>query len=66
MTVSQVIRRSGVMQAHSEIDLNQNKVGIFSQLCDLETVVIDGDRIEIYRPLQADPKEARRRRVNKH
>lgn len=66
MTVSQVIRQSGVMQAHPEIDLNQNKVGIFSQLCDLETVVTDGDRIEIYRSLQADPKEARRRRANKH
>ena len=46
-----------------EIDLAVNKVGIFSKACKLDTVLRDKDRIEIYRPLIADPKEVRRQRA---
>ena len=54
---------SGLLQQCPEIDLSRNKVGIFSKMKELDTVLSDGDRVEIYRELKADPKEARRRRV---
>lgn len=62
-TVEQVIRESGVLAAFPAIDLAQNKVGIFSKLVKLDERVRDKDRIEIYRPLIADPKEVRRKRA---
>lgn len=62
-TVMQVIEKSGVLQKHPEIDLLKNKVGIFSRMATLETVVVAGDRIEIYHPLLIDPKSARRHRA---
>ena len=62
-TVRQAIEASGLMQACRDIDLARNSVGIFSTVCPLDTAVSDGDRVEIYRPLTADPKEARRRRA---
>ncbi|WP_097355763.1 RnfH family protein [Candidatus Enterovibrio escicola] len=65
MNVEDIIRQSGVMEAYSDIDLDHNKVGIFSRLVKLDTLVHDGDRIEIYRPLVADPKEIRRRRAER-
>ncbi len=61
--VEDVIRHSGVLEAYPEIDLKVNKVGIFSRTVKLDALVKDGDRIEIYRPLLADPKEIRRRRA---
>lgn len=64
-TVEDIIRSSGVLEAYPAIDLAQNKVGIFSRLVSLNDKVQDGDRIEIYRPLIADPKEIRRRRAAK-
>ncbi|HIF50511.1 MAG TPA: RnfH family protein [Thiotrichaceae bacterium] len=63
--IHQVIRRSGLLERFPEIDLQTYKVGIFSKIQSLDTVLQSGDRIEIYRPLQVDPKEARRRRANK-
>ena len=62
-TVEDAIRASGVLEAHPEIDLAKNKVGIFSKLVKLDEKVRDKDRVEIYRPLIADPKEVRRKRA---
>ena len=62
-TLEQVIAKSGLLTRHPEIDLTQNKIGIYGKLKPLDTVARDGDRIEIYRPLQADPMESRRRRA---
>lgn len=62
-TVEDAIRASGVLDEFTEIDLGKNKVGIFSKLVKLDEVVRDKDRVEIYRPLIADPKEVRRKRA---
>ncbi|MHB1215810.1 MAG: RnfH family protein [Thiobacillus sp.] len=62
-TVEDAIRASGVLDAFPEIDLARNKVGIFSKLVKLDDAVRDKDRVEIYRPLIADPKEVRRKRA---
>ncbi len=62
-TVEQVIRESGILEQFPEIDLARHCVGIFGELAGLQDPVRDGDRIEIYRPLHADPKEARKRRA---
>jgi len=62
-TVNDAIRASGVLEAFPDIDLAKNKVGIFSKLVKLDEKVRDKDRVEIYRPLIADPKEVRRKRA---
>ncbi len=62
-TVEEIIRTSGILQMYPEIDLTVNKVGIFSRNVKLDARVRDKDRIEIYRPLLADPKEIRRKRA---
>lgn len=62
-TVAEAIRRSGVLEAFSEIDLARQRVGVHGKLAQLAHVLRDGDRVEIYRPLSADPKEARRTRA---
>lgn len=59
-SVEQAIRASGLLELRAEIDLSSNKVGIYSRPVKLGDVVSDGDRVEIYRPLIADPKELRR------
>lgn len=64
-TLEQVIRTSGILERCPEIDLSRQRVGVFGELAVLGDLVHDGDRIEIYRPLLADPKEARRRRARK-
>lgn len=64
-SVQQAVTLSGILEDCPEIDLKSNRVGIFSQLCALEQEVQHGDRVEIYRPLIQDPKEARRQRANK-
>jgi hypothetical protein len=61
--VRDAIEQSGVLQAHPALVIDTASVGIFGRLCSLGDPVHDGDRVEIYRPLRADPKEARRRRV---
>ena len=63
VTVREVIIQSGILQKHSEIDLAENKVGIFGKLIKLDQLIRERDRIEIYRPLIADPKEVRKRRA---
>ncbi|CAM8041472.1 MULTISPECIES: RnfH family protein [Lelliottia] len=64
-TVEEAIRASGLLELRSDIDLSKNKVGIYSRPVKLADVVSDGDRVEIYRPLIADPKELRRQRAEK-
>ncbi len=63
LTIEEVIKKSGVLEKYPEIDLKKNKVGIFSRPAKLMDKINDGDRIEIYRPLLADPKEIRRKRA---
>ena len=62
-TVTQVIQRSGIMERYDSNDLTKNKVGVFGKLAKLDAVLQSGDRVEIYRPLIADPKEVRRQRA---
>ncbi len=64
-TVEQAIQTSGILDMFDEIDLSVNKVGIWNHTVKLEQVLTDLDRIEIYRPLIADPKEVRKRRAEK-
>ncbi|MBF4179923.1 RnfH family protein [Lelliottia nimipressuralis] len=64
-TVEEAIRAAGLLELRSDIDLSKNKVGIYSRPVKLADVVSDGDRVEIYRPLIADPKELRRQRAEK-
>ena len=64
-TVEEAIRASGLLELRNAIDLSKNKVGIYSRLVKLADVLHDGDRVEIYRPLIADPKELRRQRAEK-
>ena len=63
-TVEAAIRASGILELRRDIDLAKNKVGIYSRPVKLADVVNEGDRVEIYRPLIADPKELRRQRDN--
>ncbi len=62
-TVEDAIRKSGILQQFSDIDLSTNKVGIFGKLTKLDRPLKARDRIEIYRPLIADPKEVRKKRA---
>ncbi|GAA4881188.1 RnfH family protein [Ferrimonas pelagia] len=64
-SVEQAIRASGVLVLHPEIDLTQQKVGIFSRTVKLSQPLQAGERVEIYRPLLADPREVRKRRAEK-
>jgi putative ubiquitin-RnfH superfamily antitoxin RatB of RatAB toxin-antitoxin module len=64
-TVEDAIRRSGVLHDAPEIDLTACRVGIHGKLKTLDTALHDRDRVEIYRPLIADPKESRRKRAAK-
>ncbi|MDR7344808.1 putative ubiquitin-RnfH superfamily antitoxin RatB of RatAB toxin-antitoxin module [Pantoea alhagi] len=64
-SVEEVIRASGLLELRHDIDLTQNKIGIYSRPVKLQDEVNDGDRVEIYRPLIADPKELRRQRAER-
>lgn len=59
-TVHDALRLSGVLVRNPAIDLAQRRLGIWGKLMGLETRLRDQDRVEIYRPLLVDPKEARR------
>jgi putative ubiquitin-RnfH superfamily antitoxin RatB of RatAB toxin-antitoxin module len=65
VTAATAITASGVLLKFPEINLDVNKIGIFGKLKDLSTVLNPMDRVEIYRPLIADPKKARRERASK-
>ena len=62
-TAEQAISESRIVERFPDIDLRENKIGIFGKITALDTVLREGDRVEIYRPLIADPKESRRRRA---
>jgi len=62
-TVADAIELSGIVGMFKGFELDQAKVGIFGQLATMQTELNDGDRVEIYRPLMADPKEIRRQRA---
>ncbi|HKX53210.1 MAG TPA: RnfH family protein [Nitrosospira sp.] len=62
-TAEQAVKMSGILRQFPEIDLLQNKLGIYGKLIKPATILRDRDRIEIYRPLRVDPKESRRRRA---
>ena len=64
-TAQMAIDASGIRERFPEIDLSQQKIGIFSRLVTLNQRLQPRDRVEIYRPLQADPKAARRERAAK-
>ncbi len=64
-TVEQAIQASGLLSHFPEIDEGNLKAGIFGSVCKLDHPVKQGDRVEIYRPLIHDPKEARRQRAAK-
>ena len=63
VTVKEAVERSGLLAKFSEIDLTKNKLGGFAKLVMPDTVLRDRDRVEIYRPLIADPKEVRKQRA---
>ena len=62
-TVEHAIKRPGILERYPQIDLESDKVGIFGKMCKLNASLKNKDRIEIYRPLIADPKESRRQKA---
>jgi putative ubiquitin-RnfH superfamily antitoxin RatB of RatAB toxin-antitoxin module len=62
-SIALAIARSGILTAFTEIKLGQVAVGVFGKRATLDTILCDGDRVEIYRPLLIDPKDARRLRA---
>lgn len=63
-SVQQAIELSGVLKQYPHIDLTSQKVGIFGKLAKLDAPLKDGDRVEIYRKITADPQQVQRRRVD--
>lgn len=64
-TAQQAVALSGLADAFPEVVLAECRLGVFSKAVDSEYVLVEGDRVEIYRPLLLDPKEARRQRARK-
>jgi len=62
-TVAEAIAQAGVALRHPGLELADNRVTVYGKRVLLTTVLRDQDRVEILRPLSADPKEARRRRA---
>ena len=62
-TVQQAIEQSGILEEFPEIDPGKLKAGIFGKLKKLTETLQQGDRVEIYRPLIADPKQVRKERA---
>ena len=62
-TLKEAIEASGILESFEQIDLTKNRVGIFSKFATLDTVLREKDRVEIYRPLIADPKKALKERA---
>lgn len=64
-TAEQAVKLSGLLEKYSDIDLEKNKLGIFGKVVTSDQPLRHKDRVEIYRPLIADPKESRRKRADK-
>ncbi len=62
-TLQQAIELSGIIDTYPQIDLSKDKTGIFGKITKLDTVLREKDRVEIYRPLIADPKKVRKERA---
>lgn len=62
-SVRQAIEASGVLLKYPGIDMSKNKIGVFARLVKPDAPLRDRDRVEIYRPLIADPKEVRKQRA---
>lgn len=62
-TVLEAVERSGILRRFPEIDTATAKLGIFAKAAKPDATLNPGDRVEIYRPLIADPKEARKKRA---
>src|SRR5512134_787701 len=62
-TAAEAVRLSGILEKHPEIDLAKAKLGVFGKHVKADAQLRDRDRVEIYRPLIADPREVRRRRA---
>lgn len=63
ITAEDAVRRSGILRKYPALDFDKAKLGIFGKLCKRDAALKSGDRVEIYRPLIADPKEVRKRRA---
>ena len=61
-TLRAAIERSGILGRYEDIDLTRNKVWVFGKIKPLDTVLAEGDRVEIYQPIVIDPKTAPRRK----
>ncbi len=61
-TIEQAINISGLLKLYPEINLSIQKVGIFGKIATLDTVVKEGDRVEVYRQITVDPQTVQRRR----
>ena len=62
-SVQDAINESGILNQRPEIDVTTLKVGVFGKVCALEKTLVQGDRVEIYRPLTQNPMDARRNRA---
>jgi putative ubiquitin-RnfH superfamily antitoxin RatB of RatAB toxin-antitoxin module len=60
-TVQEAIERSGLLKQFADIDLSRQRVGVFGKLTKLDAKLSDGDRVEIYRDITADPETVERR-----
>ncbi|MDQ2972578.1 MAG: RnfH family protein [Pseudomonadota bacterium] len=65
-TVEAAIAASGLRETSPPIEIASDRLGIFARKAEFDTVLQNGDRVEIYRPLKVDPKEARRRRAKRN
>lgn len=63
LTAAEAIERSGILKARPEIDLAVNNIGIFGKTIKADQPLEDGDRVEIYTPLIADPKQAKKKQA---
>ncbi len=63
-TLLEAVNLSGILSRFPQIDLRRQKVGIFGKFAQLDTPLREGDRIEIYRPITADPTKVKRRKLN--
>lgn len=59
-TVADAIRRSGIQNHFEDVRLDELDVGVWGEPVERDHVVSEGDRVEIYRPLEMDPRDARR------
>lgn len=64
-TARVAVERSGILQRHPEVDLARTRLGVFGRVVSSGTPLRDGDRVEIYRPLIANPRQARRERAQR-